>query len=485
MPNFRPIFFLVGVLALVGAGVTLLPAAYLLLSGSTVKGDLGAFVIASIVALVIGVSMTWPTRDANFHLVPRQMYLLTVISWLTASLLGAIPFLLSSVDMSLTDAFFESVSGLTTTGSTVMAELDKVPRGILLWRALLQWIGGIGIVVMVVAIMPHLRVGGMRLFRAEASDKSEKFTARSSKVAQAVGAVYVALSILCAASYWFAGMNVFDAVVHSMTTVSTGGYSTSDLSMQQFASSAVLWTSAVFMFVSGLPLILVGQLMRGNTAPILQDQQVRGFISIVLIVSASICAWLVYSYAIPFSEALRIAVFNTVAILTTTGYTIVDYNLWGGFAVLAFLFMTFCGACAGSTAGGIKVFRFQIGAAVLQNHIRAMVHPRAVYSATFNQKPVSDEIMSSIVAFALVFAGTIGVLAIALGLTGLDLTTSLSGAATAVANVGPGLGDTIGPAGNFSSLPDSAKWLLALGMLMGRLEILTVLVLFTGVFWRG
>jgi len=413
------------------------------------------------------------------------MYLLTVLSWVGICTVSALPFCWSTLEMSLADAFFESMSGITTTGSTVMTGLDTMPPAILLWRSLLQWMGGIGIIVMVIAIMPHLRVGGMRLFRSEASDKSEKFTARSGKVAQSIGVVYLALSIACALSYWIAGMDVFNAVLHAMTTVSTGGFSTSDLSIRQFASSAVIWTSCIFMFAAGLPFVLLGQAIRGNTKALLSDQQVRGyalFVGIAILVTGG---WLAFSYGIPLSEALSLAAFNSISIITTTGYTNIDYNLWGGLAVGAFFFLTFTGACAGSTAGGIKIFRFQIGALMLRNQVNAMVHPRVMSPSFYQGKPISEEIVTSVIAFSFVFAGTVAAVAVALSLTGLDLITALSGAATAVANVGPGLGETIGPVGNYSTFSDAAKWIMVIAMLMGRLEILTVLVLVTPVFWRG
>lgn len=485
MIDLRPVLYVVAVLLLIAGGILLVPVLYISLAASTLGVDGHAFLLAAAITIGVGAPVAFLTRKSNFRLVPRQMYLLTVLSWVGVCTVSALPFYWSTLEMSLADAFFESMSGITTTGSTVMVGLDTMPPAILLWRSLLQWMGGIGIIVMVIAIMPHLRVGGMRLFRSEASDKSEKFTARSGKVAQSIGAVYLALSVACALSYWIAGMDVFNAVLHAMTTVSTGGFSTSDLSIRQFASSAVIWTSCVFMFAAGLPFVLLGQVMRGNTRALLSDQQVRGYALFVAIAILVTGGWLAFSYGIPLSEALSLAAFNSISIITTTGYTNIDYNLWGGLAVGAFFFLTFTGACAGSTAGGIKIFRFQIGALMLRNQVNAMVHPRVMSPSFYQGKPISEEIVTSVIAFSFVFAGTVAAVAVALSLTGLDLITALSGAATAVANVGPGLGETIGPVGNFSTFSDSAKWIMVIAMLMGRLEILTVLVLVTPVFWRG
>lgn len=482
--DLRPIVFVVGVLLLIVAAMLLIPPFHILLTGSDTDTNLRAFLWASAAAGLVGLPMVLLTRRANFRLVPRQLYLLTVASWVIVSVFCAVPFALSDIHMSVVDSLFETVSGITTTGSTVLSGLDALPVSILLWRALLQWLGGIGIVVMVIAILPHLRVGGMRLFRAEASDKSEKFTARSSNVAKSIGTVYVGLSLACALCYWLAGMDAFNAVYHAMTTISTGGFSTSDQSLRQFADPDVVWISSMFMYLSGLPFVLMVQFVRGRPWALLSDQQVRGYSYFVAVAVSSITAWLIVSYELPFGEAIRIATFSSVSIITTTGYVLIDYNLWGGLAVGAFFFMTFVGACAGSTAGGIKIFRFQIGALMLRNQMNAMIHPSGVFPVIYNRRPISEDIVTSVIAFSFVFAGTVAVIAVALSLTGLDLTTSLSGAATAVANVGPGLGDIVGPMGNFGSLPDVSKGILTLGMLMGRLEIVTVMILFTASFWR-
>jgi trk system potassium uptake protein TrkH len=482
--DLRPIIFVIGVLLLIVAAMLLVPAGYCVLAGTGSAGNIHAFLLASGIAAGAGLPMAAATRNANFHLHPRQLYLLTVASWVVISTICAVPFALSDVKMSVIDALFETVSGITTTGATVLSGLDTLPVSVLLWRALLQWLGGVGIVVMAIAVLPHLRVGGMRLFRAEASDKSEKFTARSRNVAKSIGRVYLGLSLACAVCYWIAGMDPFNAAYHAMTTISTGGFSTSDQSMRQFADPDVVWICAVFMFLSGLPFALMVQFFRGHPRSLLGDQQVRGYAGFVLFAVGSIAAWLIATYELPLDEALRIATFSSVSIITTTGFVVIDYNLWGGFAVAAFFFMTFTGACAGSTAGGIKIFRFQIGALMLRNQLNNMVHPSGLFPMMYNRHHVSDEIVTSVIAFSFVFAATVAVVAVALGLTGLDFTTSLSSAATAVANVGPGLGEIVGPAGHFGSLPAPSKCILIVAMLMGRLEILTVMILFAAGFWR-
>jgi trk system potassium uptake protein TrkH len=482
--DLRPIVFVIGVLLMMVAAILLVPAGCALIAGTDSATNMRAFLVASAVSALAGAPMAAATRHADFHLKPRQLYLLTVASWVVVNAFCSVPFVLSDLRMSVVDALFETVSGITTTGSTVLSGLDSLPISILLWRALLQWLGGIGIVVMVIAILPHLRVGGMRLFRAEASDKSEKFTARSRNVAKSIGRVYIGLSIACALCYWLGGMDPFNAAYHAMTTISTGGFSTSDQSIRQFADPDVVWISSIFMFLSGLPFVLMVQFFRGHPRALLDDQQVRGYAWFVAATVATIAVWLIAMYGLPLRDALRIAAFSSISIITTTGYVIIDYNLWGGLAVAAFFFLTFTGACAGSTAGGIKIFRFQIGALMLRNQLNGMVHPSGIFPMIYNRRFVSDEIVTSVIAFSFVFAGTVAVVAVALSLTGLDLTTSLSGAATAVANVGPGLGEVVGPMGHFGTLPDASKCILILAMLMGRLEILTVMILFTASFWR-
>jgi len=483
--SLRPILYVVGTLLLIVAGILLVPAAYIVIKDVEPEVNLQAFLFSALAAAIVGLPMAATTRRANFQMTPRQIYFLTVISWLMINFFCSVPFMLSSLHLTLADAIFETVSGTTTTGSTILTGLDHLPDSILVWRAMLQWLGGLGIIVMVVAILPQLRVGGMRLFRSEASDQSEKFTSRSNKVVQSFGSVYLALSIMCALAYYLAGMDFHNAILHAMTTVSTGGYSTSDLSMQQFASSGILWTSSLFMYLSGLPLILLVQIAHGRGEVLIHDQQVRGYTKFVIFSALSLSIWLTIAYDMPVMDALCLGFFNTISIITTTGYTTIDYNLWGGLAVGALFFLTFTGACAGSTAGGLKIFRLQIAAQMLKNQINSMLHPRGVFRNFYNGTPISSDIVTSVIAFSFVFLGTIAVLAVGLSLTGLDLTTSLSGAATAVGNVGPGLGEIIGPVGSFASLSDAAKWMLAVGMLMGRLEILTVLIIFTSGFWRG
>ncbi len=484
MFDLRPIIFVISVLLLALSGMMLIPVV-VVLADSPADGNLNAFLVSATVTAAAALPGLRLARHVQSRLVPRQLYVLTVASWCAVGVFSMLPFILSDLNMSAVDSAFEAVSGITTTGSTVLSGLSSLPNSILLWRALLQWLGGIGIILMVVTILPNLRVGGMRLFKSEASDQFEQDTVRAREFARLIGAAYLILSVLCTIAYSVAGMDWFNAIYHAMTTVSTGGYSTSDLSIRQFANPHIVWVGSLFMFLSGLPFMHYVQILHSGRTDLLKDQQVRVFTVFLATAALGMTVWLAVLYDMPLVTALRMAVFHTISIATTTGYVSADYNLWGGLAVGMFFFMTFVGACAGSTAGGIKIFRFQIAWIMLRNQLRLMVHPRGVFQGQFGGRPIAADVMSSVIAFSFVFATTIAVLAVALSLSGLDILTSLSGAATAVANVGPGLGDTIGPVGHFGSLTTVAKWLLIIGMLMGRLEILTVLVLFTSAFWRS
>jgi trk system potassium uptake protein TrkH len=415
----------------------------------------------------------------------RQLFTLTTMSWAVASLAGAVPLYLGLPELSFTDALFEAVSGITTTGSTVLIGLQYMPHGVLLWRGLLQWIGGIGIVVLGIAILPFLQIGGMRLFQTESSDWSEKVLPRSGHFIRAISIVYLALTLSAALAYLLGGMRPFDAVVHAMTTVATGGYANHDASMGQYASQpAILWSGSLFMLLAGLPFLLYARALKGEVMPLIRDRQVRGFLGLIALMVISLT--LVRSIADHESwfEALAHSTFNVVSVITTTGFASEDYTAWDSFAVTVFFYLTFVGGCSGSTAGGVKIFRFQIGILMLLNQLRWMRHPRIVISNRYNDREVTDDVVRSVVAFSFYFFLTVATIALGLSLLGVDFLTSLSGAATAVANVGPGLGNIIGPAGNFAPLPDPAKWLLCAGMLLGRLEIMTVLILLMPTFWR-
>jgi trk system potassium uptake protein TrkH len=425
------------------------------------------------------------SRIDQFELTTRQLFAVTTMSWCTMSLAGAIPLYLLLPGLSFTDAVFESVSGVTTTGATVLSGLESLPHTLLLWRALLQWMGGIGIIVLGIAILPFLQVGGMRLFKTESSDWSHKTMPKSRDLIRAIGIVYVALSTAAVLGYWLAGMDSFDAVVHAMTTVSTGGYSNYDASMGHFHDKRlILWLSTVLMLISSLPFLLYTRMVRGEIRALLTDNQVLGFVGFVFVMILSMSLVRRIADQESWIDSVTQSAFNVVSIVTTTGYASENYTSWDSFAVTMFFYLTFVGGCSGSTAGGMKFFRFQIGLIMLKNQLRWMRHPRGVFTNRYNGQKVTDEIVRSVIAFSFYYGLTVAVIASGLSLLGIDFLTSVSGAASAVGNVGPGLGDIIGPDKNFAALPHTAKWLLSIGMLLGRLEIMTVVILFTPVFWR-
>ncbi|EEX35670.1 TrkH family potassium uptake protein [Vibrio metschnikovii] len=480
MLNIRPILFVVGLVLSKLALFMYVPTLVAFFTGTEGFIDFAqALVIthlASFACLSIG-------RSAVFRLNARDMFLITSLVWTIASAFAALPFVFIN-HISFTDAYFETMSGLTTTGSTVLSGLDSMAPSILLWRSILQWLGGVGFIVMAVAVLPMLNVGGMRLFQTESSDWSDKSSPRAKTVAKNIVGVYLVLTGLCILSYLLTGMGWFDAINHAFTTLSTGGYSTSDGSMNHFSHGAH-WVAIVFMFLGGLPFLLfIAALRKRSLQTVIQDAQVRGFFLLFMITSLVIALWLTIHNGYSLLDALRVAMFNIVSVVTTTGFGLDDFTAWGAFPATLFAFLMVSGACSGSTSGGIKVFRFQIGFALLNKQMLKLVHPSGVFVQRYNQRPVNEDIVRSVVAFGLAFFITIILLAGALSAMGLDAVTSISGAITAVANVGPGMGNVIGPSGNFAPLPDAAKWLLSIGMLMGRLEILTILVLFFPAFWR-
>jgi len=480
--NLRPVIQILGFLLILLSFLMTLPV-NLLMFGET--PDWLAFVKSASICFVVGLTFFLSVGRKRHPLKQREMFILTVSSWVVLPLFSSLPLLLSDLDLSITDAFFESISGVTTTGSTVMSGLDHLPGDILLWRSIMQWMGGIGIIGMAVAILPFLRIGGMRLFATESSEWTEKAVPRTNRLARGLVFSYFTLTFGCILVYWLLGMDLFKAVNHAFTTVSTGGYSTSDSSMGQFEQLPILFASTLFMMLGGIPFFLFVRLLNGQTRPLFRDKQVRFFLKFLVIVAATIAAYRVVKEDVLPLDAFVHALFNVTSVVTTTGYASQDYSLWGPFVVVLFFFLTFVGGCSGSTSGGMKIFRFQLSMLLLREQVIRLLHPNAVIARHYNGRIINDEIVASSVAFSFIFLATLAVVAAILAFLGLDIVTSLTGAATALANVGPGLGDTIGPAGNFQTLPDAAKWVLMGAMLLGRLELLSVFVLFSPHFWRG
>lgn len=478
----RIILLPIGILIAAQGSLMCIPA---LLDALNASADWKAFTVSSAFSIAIGVLLALSGRGHPVHLSRRDGYLLTVGIWLSLSAVSALPFWLSEFGISFTDATFEAISGLTTTGSTVLSHLDDMPKGLLLWRAILQWIGGIGIVVMAVTLLPFLRIGGMQLYRMETSDQSEKISPRIADICIRIALVYVLLTLVCGLLYGLEGMNAFEAAVHAMTTVSTGGFSTSDQSIGHFASPSIEWTATSFMLLGSLPFsVYILYFRRFNWTVFRDDSQTVAFLgyTAVLIVIVASYLW-VSAEGTSYGDDLRLAAFNVVSVISTTGYASTDYLSWGAGFASVFFFLSLLGGCAGSTAGGLKAFRLIAMWKNVTQLSKTLIHPHAVQSLYLGERRIEWRDLSEIYLFFFIMMAVLACLSLALGLTGLDFTTSISAATTAITNVGPGLGDVIGPSGTFQSLNSGAKWLLDFGMLAGRLEYLTVLVLLLPEFW--
>ena len=482
MPDLRLVAYILGLLLLLLGGAMLVPALVDAINGSRTWS---VFLGSSALTLFVGGSFALSFRGAGAALDRRQAFILVTAAWIILPLFAAVPLVRGGIALSFTDAFFEAMSGLTTTGSTVITGLDGLPRGLLLWRAMLQWLGGVGIILMAMAILPLLQVGGMQLFRLESSDASEKILPRTAKLAAWIGSIYLGLSVLCWLLLWSAGMPLFDAVAHTMTTIATAGFSTKDASIGHFDSAGVEAIITVFMVVGGLPFTLYLVAIRTGPGVLWRDAQARTFMTVVAVLILLTALWLHLDQGFSAGAALRYGSFNIVSMLTGTGYASTNYGAWGDFALTAILFVMLIGGCAGSTTCGVKIFRWQVMAASLNAWTRRLLHPHGVFTPQVEHKPIPLNVTESVMAYFFLLLLSLSVLSIALAFTGLDYLSAVSGAVTALANVGPGLGETIGPTGTFANLPTAAKWLLSFGMLLGRLDLFTVLVLFTPIFWRG
>lgn len=482
MPDLRPVGYVIGLLSAVLGATMALPLAVDFASGDD---HWRAFVQSAVVTGATGglLALACANGVAD-RLSPQQTFLLATGVWVVLPLFGALPFAFGATAARPVDAVFEAMSGMTTTGATVFTGLEALPRGLLLWRSLLQWFGGIGIIIVAMVFLPELRVGGMQIFRSEAFDTGGKVLPRAAEIAAQIGAIYVGLTVACALAYAAAGMGGFDAVNHALTTLSTGGFSTSDASFGAH-QGVPEYLAAVFMVLASLPFVRYIQMLAGNEAPILRDTQVRAFLWTIAGLVLVITAYRVLANGDHWEHALREAVFNVTSIITGTGYASADYQLWGAFPVVLFFFIGLIGGCAGSTCCSVKIFRYQLLVAAVRAQIARIHSPHGVFVPHYEGQAVTQELLFSVMAFLWVFVVTLGVTAVALSMTGLDFVTAISGAATAIANVGPGLGEIIGPAGNFAPLNDAAKWILTIAMLLGRLELLVVLVLFLPRFWRN
>lgn len=482
MFDMRPVGYVIG--SLVAAlGVTML--APLLVDLYEGNGHWWVFLQSAIITTLTGGFIALAcVNGVQSRLTIQQTFLLTTGVWVALPIFGALPFVLGDTDAQYVDAFFEAMSGLTTTGSTVFSGLEDLPKGLLLWRGLLQWFGGIGIIVVAMVFLPELRIGGMQIFRSEGFDTHGKILPRATEISSRISVIYVALTVVCALVYLGFGMTPFDATVHAMTTIATGGFGNYDNSFGGF-SPGVEYAAVVFMILAALPFVRYVQLVSGTAKPLFKDSQVRVFLIVVSVLVFLFTIWLMIRSPGASELVFRKSLFNVVSIMTGTGYASENYMLWGSFPVAMFFFIGLIGGCAGSTACSIKIFRFQLLFASIGAQIRKIHSPNGIFVPRYENRPVSEDVLSSVMSFFVIFIVSLGGLSVLLGMTGLSFVTSVSGAAAALANIGPGLGSEIGPAGNFSNLNDMAKWLLAGGMLVGRLELLAVYTILTVRFWRN
>ena len=479
MTNYKTVFFTLGILQMV-LGISM----FIPIVTQFIYSEIdSSFFGAAIVTIVFGTLFFLSNLDHDKKLNLQQAFLLTALAWLSIAIFGSLPFIFSSINFTITNAFFESMSGITTTGSTIISNLEEMPKGILLWRAILQWLGGIGIIIMAITLMPIMNVGGMQLFKISNNDSSEKILPKSKEIALRLIYIYSGLTALCACTYKIFGMSTFDSLTHSMTTIATGGFSNYNESIGFFNSVPIEISSMIFIILGSLPFIAYIKFISGNKKIFFSDMQIKTFFKIIIISIIFLSLYLIINNTSQFN--LRTIFFNVISILTGTGYVNAEFDGWGSFPIILFLGLMFIGGCAGSTTCGIKIFRVQVLYLFVSNQLKKMIYPKGIFVMKYDKNPIDNKFISSIISFIYMYLVIFFLLTALLSLTGLDFLTSISGAATSISNVGPGLGSIIGPNGNFSSLPDISKWILTLGMILGRLELFAILVLFLPSFWRN
>ncbi|MBD1164530.1 TrkH family potassium uptake protein [Pelagibacterales bacterium SAG-MED13] len=479
MSNYKTVFFTLGILQIILGIFMLIP---IIVQFFYNEID-ASFFASSIITIIFGTLFLLSNLDHDKRLNLQQAFLLTALSWFSVAIFGSLPFIFSNIEFSITNAFFESMSGITTTGSTIISNLESMPRSILFWRATLQWLGGIGIIVMAITLMPIMNVGGMQLFKISNNDSSEKILPKSKEIALRLIFIYLILSLMCASSYKILGMNVFDSLTHSMTTIATGGFSNYNESIGFFNSFWIEISAMIFIILGSLPFIVYIKFLSGDKKIFFSDIQIKTFLKIIFTSIIILSIYLAINKSTQLD--LRSIFFNVISILTGTGYVNAQFDSWGGFPLMLFLILMFIGGCAGSTTCGIKIFRVQILYSFVSNQLKKIIYPRGVFTLKYNKEPVDNKFIASVISFIYMYLVIFFIITALLSLTGLDFITSISGAATSISNVGPGLGSTIGPNGNFSSLPNISKWILSLGMILGRLELFAILVLFLPSFWKN
>lgn len=482
MSDLRPVGYVIGLLVAALGAAMLLPFLADLIAGD---GNWPVFLACAALSALSGGALALACANGvRKGLTIQQSFLLTTGTWVVLPLFGAVPFMLGAPHAGLTDAYFEAMSGLTTTGSTVFVRLDELPAGVLLWRGILQWLGGLGIVIVAMVFLPVMKVGGMQYFRSESFDTLGKILPRALDISTGLIRVYLFLTLACTVTYFALGMSGFDAFVHALTTVSTGGFASSDKSFADYAGP-LEYASAAFMLLASMPFIRFVQMGDGNWRPLWRDVQVRAYLRWNAYAIAAILAYEVLDRGAPFFATLRETTFNVVTIFSGTGYTSVDIGLWGPFPFMVVFIVGMIGGCTASTGCSIKVFRFLILFEAIRTQIRRILRPSAVLPVRLEGRPVSEDVINSVIVLVTVFVLTFGAVAVGLSFIGLNSETAVTAAWTSVFNIGPAFGPGIGETGAMDAFPWPAKWLMSFGMLCGRLELLSVFVLLVPRFWRA
>ena len=479
MANYKTVFFTLGILQIILGIFMFVPIIFQFIYSELDSSFFGA----SIVTIIFGTLFFLSNLDHDKKLTLQQAFLLTALSWLSIAIFGSLPFIFSDLNFSFINAFFESMSGITTTGSTIISNLNEMPKSILLWRAILQWLGGIGIIIMAITLMPIMNVGGMQLFKISNNDSSEKILPKSKEIALRLIYIYISLTFFCGLTYKIFGMSLFDSLTHSMTTIATGGFSNYNESIGFFDSVSIEISAMIFIILGSLPFIAYIKFISGDKKILFNDIQIRTFFKIIIFSIIVLSIYLMISGSTELN--FRSVIFNIISILTGTGYVNAEFDAWGSFTLILFLILMFIGGCAGSTTCGVKIFRIQILYLFIINQLKKIIYPKGVFVLKYDKNPIDNKFISSIISFIYMYLVIFFILTALLSLTGLDFVTSISGAATSISNVGPGLGSIIGPNGDFSALPDVSKWILTFGMILGRLELFAILVLFLPSFWRN
>jgi trk system potassium uptake protein TrkH len=480
--NFKVIFNLLGLLVMLNGAFMLLCIPFSLYF---YEGDFIALAIAAAITISFGgLVFLFTRKNQRKELRKRDGYLVVTGGWLIMSLFGSLPYIISGEIPNLTDAFFETLSGYSTTGATILTDIESVNKGILFWRSLTQWIGGMGIIVLTVAILPILGIGGMQLFVAEAPGISpDKLQPRIKETAKRLWFIYLGLTLAETALLWIGGMTFYDALNHGLTTMATGGFSTKNASIAYYTSPFIQYVIILFMFLAGTNFTMTYFGLHGRFEKVIKNEEFKTY-ALVSIILSLVVGLVIYGLGHDTLEkSIRDALFQVVSVITTTGYITHDYTAWTSFITILFFIMMFLGASAGSTAGGVKIVRHFM---LIKNsllELKRQIHPSAVIPVRFNGRAVNRDIIFNILAFIMIYISIFALGSIAMGMLGLDFMTAIGAVATCLGNIGPGVG-SVGPVDNFAHLPAASKWLLAFLMLLGRLELFTVLILFTPYFWR-